>query len=145
MDELKKKLITKKSKPSSAEMLQMAEALLRSQENTNEVAPFLNETPVRNESTAISADFIPNNAYQPSDWNQKVILPSAMETFGSADVLEEASDLGLQQLIMDRDEPYVINPTIIDPSYKGDDFGKDDYGIIRKKRLLDAMRPKIKS
>ena len=122
----------------------MIDALLRAQENARDIGREALDRPTTNLSGEISSGSIPSNSHLPLDYFEKVTLPSAMNTYKSADQLSEKADMGLQDLLWNKDEPWVKKPAIKDPR-SSDNYIKAD-GMIRKKRIQEVLKdihPKI--
>lgn len=70
-------------------------------EDMQSVAPGKIQLPTEDLGGNLSSDFIPSNSQLGSRTFEKVMLPSIMNTFKTPEEFGEASDLGLQQTIID--------------------------------------------
>lgn len=131
-------------KNSSAKKLAMIDALIRAQENAKSIGGETLSPSTYNLSGEVSADSIPANSSLPLNYFEKVTLPAAMNTYKSADQLSEKADMGLQDILWSKDEPWVKRPAIKDP--KSSNKYIDVDGVVRKKRvqeILNNIHPRL--
>jgi hypothetical protein len=124
--------------------LAMIDAIIRAQENAKDIGGETLEPSTYNLSSEISADSIPANSSLPLDYFEKVTLPSVMSTYKNADQFSEKADMGLQDLLWNKDEPWVKKPAVKDPKSSGKYIDVD--GVIRKKRIqeiLNNIHPRV--